>query len=61
MSKTCEICKWRSDEFTSACVNDKSEYCCDFVSADDSCDEWEIVEKEYHPWKAVTSCKDTTM
>lgn len=44
MSKTCEICKWRSDEFTSACVNDKSEYCCDFVSADDSCDEWEIVE-----------------
>lgn len=43
--KTCATCKWRSDDFTSACVNGESEHCADFVSADDWCEEWEGKEK----------------
>ena len=39
--KNCETCKWRSDDFTSACVNGESEHCADFVSEDDWCEEWE--------------------
>lgn len=39
--KNCENCRWRSDEFTSVCVNDASDHLADFVSADDGCEEWE--------------------
>ena len=27
-------CKWLSDDFTRVCVNDRSEYCADFVDED---------------------------
>jgi hypothetical protein len=37
----CKECKWRSDDFTSVCVNDASDRLADFVMADDSCPEWE--------------------
>lgn len=43
MDKVCETCKWRSDEFTSACTNSDSEHCADFISAGDSCGFWEEV------------------
>lgn len=33
----CKTCRWRSDEFTSACTNRRSPHCADFVSGDDSC------------------------
>ncbi len=41
MTCTCETCKWRSDDFTSACVNEDSEHRADFVNADDTCECWE--------------------
>ena len=37
----CKNCEYRSDEFTSVCVNPDSPKCADFVSADDACDHWE--------------------
>lgn len=40
-NKTCRTCRFRSDEFTSACTNDESGRVADFVDADDTCDEWE--------------------
>lgn len=39
--KTCKTCRWRSDEFTSACTNGDSINRADFVDAEDTCDEWE--------------------
>jgi len=42
--KNCESCRWRSDEFTSVCVNDASDHLADFVSADDRCEEWEATQ-----------------
>lgn len=39
--KTCETCKWRSDDFTSVCVNGDSDRRADFVSEDDTCERWE--------------------
>ena len=42
--KNCESCRWRSDEFTSVCVNDASDHLADFVSADDGCEEWEATQ-----------------
>ena len=41
MKKNCETCRWRSDDFTSVCVNADSDHVADFVSAIDVCDEWE--------------------
>lgn len=35
---TCRNCEYRSDDFTSACVNADSQNCADFVSANDSCE-----------------------
>ena len=35
---TCRNCEYRSDDFTSACVNADSPHCADFVSANDSCE-----------------------
>lgn len=40
--KTCETCKWRSDDFTSVCVNGESDRRADFVSKNDTCERWEI-------------------
>lgn len=37
----CANCRWRSDEFTSVCVNDESERLADFVSADNTCPKWQ--------------------
>lgn len=37
----CGNCKWRSDDFTSVCVNDASDYLADFVDADGVCECWE--------------------
>ena len=39
--KNCGNCKWRSDNYTSVCVNDASDHLADFVRKDDVCDEWE--------------------
>lgn len=40
-NKTCRTCRWRSDDFTSACTNDKSGRVADFVDAEDTCELWE--------------------
>ena len=40
-SQTCGNCAWRSDDFTSACVNDRSPRRGDFVSRDGWCPGWE--------------------
>ena len=37
----CKNCEYRSDEFTSVCVNPDSPKCADFVCADDACERWE--------------------
>jgi len=37
----CKTCEYRSDEFTSVCVNPDSPKRADFVSADDACEHWE--------------------
>ena len=37
----CKNCKWRSDDFTSVCVNDASDHLADYVMADDVCECWE--------------------
>lgn len=44
----CKNCKWRSDDFTSVCVNDASDHLADFVMADDNCPEWEEKKNEDH-------------
>ena len=44
--KRCENCKWRSDDFTSVCVNDESDHLADFVEADGVCDCWEMLNDE---------------
>ncbi len=41
----CASCKWRSDDFTSVCVNDASDHLADFVAWNDFCEKWE--EKRY--------------
>lgn len=41
MDHCCRTCKYRSDEFTSVCVNADSEHCADFVMADDTCPKFE--------------------
>ena len=43
----CKNCKWLSDDFTSVCVNDASDYLADFVMPEDGCPEWEG-EDELH-------------
>lgn len=40
-NKTCRTCRWRSDEFTSACTNGNSINRADFVDAEDTCENWE--------------------
>ena len=35
--ESCATCRYRSDEFTSACVNAESPHCCDFVEKDCWC------------------------
>ena len=47
MKKTCETCKWRSDDFTSVCVNGDSERRADFVDKDEKCEKWEGKENEW--------------
>ena len=37
----CANCEWRSDEFTSVCVNDASDHLADFVEAEGTCECWE--------------------
>lgn len=37
----CATCRYRSDEFTSVCVNPDSPKRADFVDADDMCEHWE--------------------
>ena len=41
----CKNCKWRSDDFTSVCVNDSSDYLADFVLPNDGCPEWKAKEE----------------
>jgi hypothetical protein len=35
--KICKNCRYRSDEFTSVCVNADSPKCADFVCENDNC------------------------
>lgn len=37
----CGNCDWRSDDFTSVCVNGDSPNCADFVDFTDTCEHWE--------------------
>ena len=37
ITRICATCRYRSDEFTSVCVNPDSPKCADFVIADDAC------------------------
>lgn len=39
--RVCKNCRWRSDDFTSVCVNDASDHLADFVMPDDGCEVWE--------------------
>ena len=34
----CEKCEWRSDDFSSVCVNGESPHRADFVDRNDCCD-----------------------
>ena len=43
---TCKNCRYRSDEFTSVCVNPDSPKRADFVREDDGCEWWEQKKKE---------------
>lgn len=43
--RVCETCKWRSDDFTSVCVNDESDHLADFVETDCVCEWWETKTK----------------
>lgn len=45
MKKNCANCKWRSDTFTSVCVNGYSEKRADFVYEEDVCELWEKTEE----------------
>ena len=40
-AKSCALCRWLTDEFTSVCCNGDSERCADFVNATDTCEHWE--------------------
>ena len=51
--KRCWNCKWLSDDFTSVCVNAKSEHRADFVDADDLCAEFEELTEEQRKKKPV--------
>lgn len=44
--KTCSTCHYRSDDFTSVCVNPDSEHRADFVMADDTCPQYKEKENE---------------
>ena len=44
--KTCATCHYRSDEFTSVCVNPDSEHRADFVMAGDTCPQYKEKEHE---------------
>ena len=44
--RICQNCKWRSDEFTSVCVNGISPNRGDFVMAEDTCHEFEEDDEE---------------
>ena len=41
----CATCRYRSDEFTSVCVNDQSSRCADFVEKDYWCPEYSRIGK----------------
>lgn len=43
--QVCKKCKWRSDDFTSVCVNDASDHLADFVMPEDGCPEWKAKEE----------------
>ena len=40
MKKICRTCKYRSDAFTSVCVNPESKHVADFVMPDNTCEMW---------------------
>ena len=41
VTHTCATCRYRSDEFTSVCVNPDSPKRADFVDAEYACKHWE--------------------
>ena len=40
MKKVCETCKWY-ETYTGACCNGDSDYCADYVSSMNSCENWD--------------------
>ena len=45
MKKVCETCKWY-ETYTGACCNGDSDYCADYVSSMNSCENWEVADNE---------------
>lgn len=43
--KVCETCKWY-ETYTGACCNGDSDYCADYVSSMNSCENWEVADNE---------------
>lgn len=46
MQRLCKNCKWRSDDYTSVCVNDESDHLADVVEAEQTCECWEKRDDE---------------
>ena len=55
--KTCSTCHYRSDDFTSVCVNPDSEHRADFVMADDTCPQHKEKENERFPFRPVRNTR----
>ena len=47
MKKKCETCKWY-ETYTGACCNGNSDYCADYVSSMNSCENWEVADNEQY-------------
>ena len=48
MKKVCETCKWY-ETYTGACCNGDSDYCADYVSSMNSCENWEVCTMSIDP------------
>ena len=52
MKKVCETCKWY-ETYTGACCNGDSDYCADYVSSMNSCENWEGGTMTKDDWQVV--------
>ena len=58
MKKVCETCKWY-ETYTGACCNGDSDYCADYVSSMNSCENWEGGTMTKDDWQNVIIKLDT--